>query len=64
MLHTLDALNWLQYLVVIGSLATTAASWAGAYLPKPDPAKPGWYNWARAVIDAIAVNFGNSKNAP
>jgi hypothetical protein len=38
------------------------AASAATVLPKPEPGT--WYAVLRGVIDLLACNFGNAKNAP
>jgi hypothetical protein len=44
-----------------GPLVIAAASAASAALPKPTPGT--WYAVFRGLIDLLACNFGNAKNA-
>ena len=48
-------------LVVYIPLALAVAAVLAAVLPHPEPSSP----WApaRAALDALAMNFGNAKNA-
>lgn len=45
-------------LAIIGSFAVVATK-----LPVANPDSPMWYKIVRAVVDVIAMNFGNAKNA-
>ena len=47
-----------KYLPIVISLASASS----ATLPKATPGT--WYAVLRGVIDLLAVNFGNAKNAP
>jgi len=48
-------------IVTYGPWVITAAAAAAAALPAGGPA---WWQGARQVIDLLAMNFGNAKNAP
>ena len=48
-------------LITYGPWVIAAASGAAAALPQGGPA---WWTGVRQVIDFLAMNFGNAKNAP
>lgn len=48
--------------VAYGPYVIAAAAAAAAALPKPDPNST--FGKIRAVIDFLALNFANAKNAP
>jgi hypothetical protein len=48
--------------VTYASYAIAAAAAAAAVLPQGKPGS-AWYA-ARSIIDALAMNFANAKNAP
>lgn len=58
--------GWIEW--VKGILATASVFIAGfaaiaAVLPKATDTSPTWWKYLRGVIDFVAINFGNAKNA-
>jgi hypothetical protein len=45
-----------------GPAVISCAAAAAAVLPKPNPGT--WFAVVRGVVDVLACNFGNAKNAP
>jgi hypothetical protein len=45
-----------------GPIVIASAAGSAAMLPKPS--RGTWYAVLRGVIDLLAANFGNAKNAP
>ena len=40
------------------------ASNIAAIAPQANPTSPKWWQYTRAVLDGLAANAGNAKNAP
>lgn len=51
----------LQHIAVYGPGIIATASTLSAALPKATPGT--WYAVVRGIIDLLAINFGNAKNA-